>query len=60
MIGNGFSAKRIDTLVTALSGRMNLRDLSNLDLAYAPPFGTLWDPVQIAANLALRKIESGW
>ena len=55
MIGSGASAKRIDTLVAALTARMTLRDLSQLDLAYAPPFGTLWDPLQIAANVALRK-----
>ncbi len=60
MIGGGPSAKRIDTLVTALTARMTVRDLSQLDLAYAPPFGTLWDPLQIAANVALRKAGPGF
>ena len=56
IIGGGHAAKRIDTLVAALSAEMSLRDLAQLDLAYAPPFGTLWDPIQIAANVALRKV----
>ena len=56
IIGGGHAAKRIDTLVAALSAEMSIRDLAQLDLAYAPPFGTLWDPIQIAANVALRKV----
>ncbi len=55
IVGGDASAKRIDTLVTALTARLSLTDLAQLDLAYAPPFGTLWDPIQIAANVALRK-----
>jgi CoA-dependent NAD(P)H sulfur oxidoreductase len=31
-----------------------LEDLANLDLAYAPPFSSVWDPLQIAAHAALR------
>ena len=56
IIGGGHAAKRIDTLVAALSAEMTIRDLAQLDLAYAPPFGTLWDPIQIAANVALRNV----
>ncbi len=51
------AAKRIDTLVAALSSGMKLRDLAQLDLAYAPPMGTLWDPIQVAANVGLRKLD---
>ena len=56
IIGGGHAAKRVDTLVAALTAEMSIRDLAQLDLAYAPPFGTLWDPIQIAANVALRKV----
>lgn len=55
IIGSEESAKRVDTLVAALTGRMTLEDLAQMDLAYAPPYGTLWDPIQIAANVALRR-----
>jgi hypothetical protein len=27
-----------------------------LDLGYAPPFATVWDPILIAANVALKKM----
>lgn len=58
ILGGDAAAKRIDTLVTALTARMRLQDLAQLDLAYAPPYATLWDPVQIAANVGLRKLKS--
>ena len=41
--------KRIDVLATALHGRMTLRDLAELDLAYAPPYSSANDPVNLAA-----------
>ena len=45
-----WSAKRIDTIATALHARMRVDELVDLDLAYAPPFGTTWDPIHIAAR----------
>ncbi|HSR67891.1 MAG TPA: FAD-dependent oxidoreductase [Acidobacteriota bacterium] len=57
MVGGHSVAKRVDTLATALSARMKVDDLSQLDLAYAPPYATLWDPVQIAANQALKRLR---
>ena len=41
--------KRIDVLATALHGRMTLDDLAELDLAYAPPYSSANDPVNMAA-----------
>jgi len=41
--------KRIDVLATALTARMTLADLSELDLAYAPPYSSANDPVNLAA-----------
>lgn len=41
--------KRIDVLATALQGRMTLEDLSELDLAYAPPYNSANDPINIAS-----------
>ena len=58
IVGDDSVAKRIDTLVAALSSGMTLQDISQLDLAYAPPYGTLWDPIQIAANVGLKKLGS--
>lgn len=41
--------KRIDVLATALHGRMTLDDLAELDLAYAPPYSSANDPLNMAA-----------
>ncbi|EON76213.1 Pyridine nucleotide-disulfide oxidoreductase [Lunatimonas lonarensis] len=44
------AAKRIDTVVAAIQGKLTVQDLVYLDLAYAPPFSGVWDPIQIAAR----------
>lgn len=55
IVGNSGSALRINTIVSAISGRMNLEELYNLDTAYAPPFSPVWDPVTVAARAGLKK-----
>ncbi len=54
VLGRGGVAQRIDLLATALYGELTLDDLAGLDLAYAPPFNSVWDPVQVAATRLLR------
>lgn len=44
--------KRVDVLATAISGKMSVFDLENLDLAYSPPFGSANDPVNTAGFVA--------
>ena len=46
--------KRIDVLATALHGRFTLEDLAELDLAYAPPYNSANDPVNMAAFVGLN------
>jgi len=48
--------KRIDVLATALQGKMTLEDLSEVDLAYAPPYGSANDPVNMAAFVGLNNL----
>jgi NADPH-dependent 2,4-dienoyl-CoA reductase/sulfur reductase-like enzyme len=55
-IGWDGEARKINVLAVALHQRMTLEDISSLDLAYAPPFSPVWDPLLIAANLLKRKI----
>ncbi|WP_276256147.1 FAD-dependent oxidoreductase [Halomontanus rarus] len=50
-------AKRIDTVAMALSGGMTVTDLQNADLAYAPPFSPVWDPVLTAAKVLGGTLE---
>jgi len=49
--------KRIDVLATALAGKMTVEDISELDLAYAPPYSSANDPVNMAAFVALNDIS---
>lgn len=44
--------KRIDVLATALRSGLTVFDLEHLELAYAPPFGSAKDPVNMAGFLA--------
>lgn len=58
MAGAEGVAHRIDTLAAALYNRMTVMDISRLDLAYAPPFATVWDPILIAANVAAKRLQN--
>jgi NADPH-dependent 2,4-dienoyl-CoA reductase/sulfur reductase-like enzyme/rhodanese-related sulfurtransferase len=49
--------KRIDVCATALAAGMSLQDLADLDLAYAPPFSSANDPVNIAAFVGLNDMS---
>ncbi|WP_163581231.1 CoA-disulfide reductase [Gracilibacillus saliphilus] len=46
IIGRKGVDKRIDVLATALFNKMTIQQLQDLDLAYAPPFNSVWDPIQ--------------
>jgi NADPH-dependent 2,4-dienoyl-CoA reductase/sulfur reductase-like enzyme len=50
IVGGAGAGKRIDTIATALHARMRVDEVVDLDLAYAPPMGTTWDPVTLAAR----------
>jgi NADPH-dependent 2,4-dienoyl-CoA reductase/sulfur reductase-like enzyme len=56
IIGGERSAKRIDTLATALHARMRVDELIDLDLAYAPPFSSVWDPIAQAARVLASRL----
>jgi NADPH-dependent 2,4-dienoyl-CoA reductase/sulfur reductase-like enzyme len=56
IVGLEGSAKRIDTLATALHAGFTVEEMINLDLGYAPPFSPVWDPVVTAAREAAKKL----
>jgi NADPH-dependent 2,4-dienoyl-CoA reductase/sulfur reductase-like enzyme len=56
ILGSSGSAKRIDILATVLTARMGVEDVLMLDLAYAPPYASVWDPVQVAAREAMASL----
>ncbi len=44
--------KRIDVLATAIRARMTVYDLEKLELAYAPPYSSAKDPINMAGYVA--------
>ncbi len=48
IIGYDGVDKRIDVLATAIRANMTAYDLTELDLAYAPPYSSAKDPVNVA------------
>jgi CoA-dependent NAD(P)H sulfur oxidoreductase len=52
--GDVESVKRIDTVAALLHMEATVDDLARLDLAYAPPFATVWDALLVAANQARK------
>lgn len=55
-VGAGGVDKRIDTMVAAISMGAALEDLSNFDIAYAPPFNGPIDNLATAANVLHNKM----
>jgi len=49
--------KRIDTVVPAVTTGLTVSELQNLDLAYAPPFSPVWDPILTAAKVLGGKLD---
>jgi NADPH-dependent 2,4-dienoyl-CoA reductase/sulfur reductase-like enzyme/rhodanese-related sulfurtransferase len=47
-VGEDGIDKRLDIIATAIHGQMTVEDLEELDLCYAPPFGSAKDAVMMA------------
>lgn len=58
IVGGDGVDKRIDVLATALRAGMTAADLTELDLAYAPPYSSAKDPVNMAGYM-MENIRSG-
>jgi NADPH-dependent 2,4-dienoyl-CoA reductase/sulfur reductase-like enzyme len=56
IVGGADAGKRIDVLATALWNRMTVVEVAGMDLAYAPPFSPVWDPVLLAAGRAASMV----
>jgi pyruvate/2-oxoglutarate dehydrogenase complex dihydrolipoamide dehydrogenase (E3) component len=56
IVGSAEGALRIDVLAAAITAGMTVRDASQLDLAYAPPSGALWNPILVALNALARQL----
>jgi NADPH-dependent 2,4-dienoyl-CoA reductase/sulfur reductase-like enzyme len=56
LLGAEGAAHRINAAAVALHNRMTVEAFSQCDMAYAPPFGPVWDPMLTASNQLLKKI----
>lgn len=43
-------SNRINVMAVAITKGLTAKEFSQLDLAYAPPFSPVWDPLLVAAN----------
>ncbi len=57
IVGDRNAGLRIDAAATAITAEMTVDDMVMLDLAYAPPFASVWSPVLVAARAAVRLLS---
>jgi NADPH-dependent 2,4-dienoyl-CoA reductase/sulfur reductase-like enzyme len=56
MVGREGVSKRIDVFATAITVKMPVHEIRDLDLGYAPPFAPPYDPVLVAADELHKKL----
>jgi NADPH-dependent 2,4-dienoyl-CoA reductase/sulfur reductase-like enzyme len=56
LVGGPGTAKRVDLAAVAIWTSQTVDEVAGMDLAYAPPFSPVWDPVQIAC----RRLADRW
>lgn len=56
-VGKDGVDKRIDVIATAIKGNLNVFDLTEVELSYAPPYSSAKDPVNYAGYVATNIME---
>lgn len=56
-IGCGGIDKRIDVIATAIMGKMTVDDLTEIEHAYAPPYSSAKDPINMAGFTAQNMLD---
>ena len=56
LVGTGNVAKRIDVAATWCQLGVTVQEAQLLDLSYAPPFGSVWDLLQVGARKLVRTL----
>ena len=57
IVGDEQVTQRINALSIAMQKQMTVRELAKADTAYAPPLNETWEPMVLAAEVALRKLR---
>jgi NADPH-dependent 2,4-dienoyl-CoA reductase/sulfur reductase-like enzyme len=56
IVGERNAGLRIDAAATAITAGMTVDDVVMLDLAYAPPFASVWSPLLVAARSVVKAL----
>ncbi|MGY5342948.1 FAD-dependent oxidoreductase [Paenibacillus glucanolyticus] len=56
-VGTDGVDKRIDVIATAIKGTLNVWDLTEVELAYAPPYSSAKDPIHYAGYVASNILD---
>lgn len=56
-VGSESAAGRINVCAAAITARMTVGDLNDVDFVYAPPVAPVYDPLLIAAGAALKGVR---
>ena len=56
IVGEEEVTQRINALSFAIQKKMDIQELANADTAYAPPLSETWEPMIVAAEIALRRL----
>jgi NADPH-dependent 2,4-dienoyl-CoA reductase/sulfur reductase-like enzyme len=56
IVGERNAGLRIDVAATAITAEMTVDDVVMLDLAYAPPFASVWSPLLVAARSVVKML----
>ncbi|QUL56977.1 CoA-disulfide reductase [Paenibacillus tritici] len=56
-VGSSGADKRIDVIATAIRSKLRADELADLELAYAPPYSSAKDPVNMAGYVASNVME---
>ncbi|MBI1899453.1 MAG: FAD-dependent oxidoreductase [Acidobacteria bacterium] len=57
VVGENEVAGRVNTIAAALTARLTVDAFEHLDLAYAPPYSPVWDPLLIAAQQLMKLLD---
>lgn len=60
IIGGAGVDKRIDVIATAIKTKMKVWELADLELAYAPQFGSAKDPINMIGYIAENRLEGNF
>jgi NADH oxidase (H2O2-forming) len=57
IIGGEEVTQRINALSLAIQKQMTIYELANADTCYAPPLNETWEPMVLAAEVAIRRLK---